>query len=356
MNMHPRTRLRGAAALLSLVAAMAPAQAEPARTPRDLIDRLGIDIRQILENPKAERTPDDAERAVAEQITALIRSDENHLSLTEQGGRGGSPLMLAAGNGYVQVVRALLASPAVKLTVDVADGGGETAWMKASFAPALTLAACQPGNLTRERYALMPPYLLRMAYLMRTQAKAYVDTLTVLEEAGARRRTDEARKAWLSHCPNASAELRQSLDGADLMPTLVNAAVAQQVAFSKASREALSTLAVRPPKDIRFVRPPTNQPATPASPLLRLHETLCPRMDKPEMPSAITWRGELLFKATVSTRAGVVEAADIDLVSGWGDKKDQVADFFRLKILQALAGYQCVGDFAFEQEFRVKVD
>ncbi|WP_457426706.1 hypothetical protein [Roseateles sp. P5_E7] len=349
---------RCAAVALALAATLAPVRADTARTPRDLIDRLGVDIRQILEDAKSTRTPEDAERDVAEQITALIRADENHLSLTlaAQGPRGGTPLMVAASMGYVQVVRALLTSPGVKLTVDVADASGETAWMKASFAPAITLAACQPGALTRERFALMPPYLLRMAHLMKTQAAAYVETLAALEAAGAAHRTDQARLAWLTRCPNATAELRQSLTGAELLPTLVNAAVAQQIAFGKASREALSSLPVRPPKDMRFIGMRTAERATLPSPLQRLHETLCLHMVKPEVPRVIYWRGELLFKATVSTRAGVVETADIDVLESSGDRKNEAADFFRLKILQALAGYQCVGDFVFEQEFRVKVD
>lgn len=340
---------------LALLLTAHGALAAPERTPRQLIDHLGLEIRQILEDPKSTRTPDDAERAVAEQITALIASDEGHLSLTERAERGGTPLMVAASHGYVQVVRALMAAPGVKLTVDVAYAAGETAWTQASFASPITLAACQPGNLTRERYALMVPYVRRMLYLMKTQASAFTETLAALEAAGAQPRNDEARQAWLAKCPNATPELREALAGRQLMPALINAAVAEQIAFAKASRDTLGRLEARPPKEMRFVQPPSRERAAPPSPLLQVHQLSCPRMPKPEMPRNIFWTGQVLFKATISTRAGVVEVADFDVLSIKGDKKTEAADFFRHMVLQALAGYQCVGDFTFEQTFEIKV-
>lgn len=355
MTFARRTLSRAAPLTLALLLTAHGALAAPERTPRQLIDHLGVEIRQILEDPKSTRTPDDAERAVAEQITALIGSDEGHLSLTEHAERGGTPLMVAASHGYVQVVRALLAAPGVKLTVDVADAAGETAWTKASFASPITLVACQPGNLTRERHALMVPYVRRMAYLMKTQASAFTETLAALEAAGAQPRDDEALKAWLVKCPNATPELRETLAGRQLTPSLINAAVARQVAFAKASRDAVHSLPARPSKEMRFLQAPSRQLTAPPSPLLQAHQLNCLRMPKPELPSSIFWTGHVLFKATISTRAGVVEVADFDVLSISGDKKTDAADFFRHMVLQALAGYQCVGDFIFEQTFEIKV-
>jgi len=53
---------RSIALLCLLVLGIAEAQA----TPRQWIERLGVDIRRILEDPKATRTPADAEQAVAD--------------------------------------------------------------------------------------------------------------------------------------------------------------------------------------------------------------------------------------------------------------------------------------------------
>jgi hypothetical protein len=342
--------------LLALPLWLQPAQAEPPRSPRQLIDGLGMEIRQILESSSPTRTPEDAERAVADQISALIRSSEGHLSLTEPDARGRTPLMLAASSSYALVVQALLADPSVRLTVDVADASGKTAWMVASFAPAMTLVACQPGNLTIERYTLMPPYVLRMSHLLKTRASAVSATIEALEAAGAERRPDDAKRAWLAQCPNTSPELRQALVDGNLMPTLVNTAISRQAEFGKATRGAVKSIPVRPPKDMRFVNEADQMHAVKLVPLLQVQQSRCGRMPKPELTQNLVWQGEILLKAVVSTRAGVVEVADIDTMWVTGDHKTEAADYFRQMPLKALAGYRCDGDFIFEQEFQYRID
>jgi hypothetical protein len=156
--------------LLALLAALhQPAQAQAARTPRQLIEDLDLEVRRIVASSKPDRTPEDAQRAVADEIAALVRSAPGHLSLTDIDERGRTPLMLAARGTYPLVVQALLADPAVKLRVNQPDADGANAWMLANFAPTVTLVACEPGTLTRERYVLLPPYLRRMAHLMKTK-------------------------------------------------------------------------------------------------------------------------------------------------------------------------------------------
>ncbi|HEY9108192.1 MAG TPA: hypothetical protein VIN58_16025, partial [Roseateles sp.] len=75
---------RSIALLCLLVLGSAEAQA----TPCQWIERLGVDIRQILEDPKPTRTHADAEQAVADQITALTHDAEDPAPLTERDAQG----------------------------------------------------------------------------------------------------------------------------------------------------------------------------------------------------------------------------------------------------------------------------
>lgn len=354
---HASTTLRrGALAALAALATIAPAARadDTPRAPRHIVERLGVEIRQILASATPDRTPEDAERAAAAQITALIQREPGHLSLTEPDARGQTALMLAVSGGYPLVVDALLADPSVKLAINAVDRRGESAWMLANFAPTLTLVACQPGALTRERYPLLPPYLLRMAHLMKTQAAGLGAIVQSLETAGAEPAPETARQAWLARCPNTEPELRAALAQGPLLQTLVAHAVAKQAAFNKAAQESIRSLPVRPPKEMRFISEPRERGARPVRGLLGIHQMICSRMRKPELPR-IGWTGEILMRATVATHAGIVEVADVDVLSIKGDKPEAAGEFFRGLVLQALASYECEGNVVFEQEFQFKI-
>lgn len=319
------------------------AHAEPARTPHQLIARLGVEIRAALEAPKPAKA-DDAERAVAEQITALVRSSPGDDTLFVADAQGRTPLMLAVSGAYPRVVEALLADPIVKVRINARDNAGETAWMVANFAPALTLAACQPGALTLERYPLLLPYLRRMSVLLRAEPAPAAVIVSALERAGARADLPAARQAWLARCPNTEPELRALLDKGPLLATLVDHAVSRQASFSKAYREGQAGIAQKPPPQMRFVGAGPREPAV-----------ACARKPALALPGALAWSGELLFRADVATRAGVVEAADLTLLSG-GEPDPRVVDYFRSVILRALAAYRCEGEHVFEQEFRFRIE
>ncbi len=337
-------------ALLVLALALPTVHAAPEVAPSQLIDRLGLAIRKVLEDPKSV-TPIDVERAVAGRIMALIAISPDHPSLTEADAEGRTPLMLAASDGYAEVVEALLASPKVRQTIDQRDVAGETAWMKASFAPSLTLVACQPGTLTRQRYALLQPYLRRAGHLMKTQGAAIDATVRVLEAAGARADPEAAKLAWLARCPNASPELRQALADGPLTRTLVSHAVAQQGAFNKAM--FIGVLA-EPPEGMKFVRDGVARQRverqTGQNPIEGIR---CLAMRRPEIP-LLNWVGEMTFNVVVHTRAGMVEVVDFE-----GDvrpKEKAVANALRSAILEALRDYRCQGDHVFEQRFDFKFE
>jgi len=349
------SRSLAAGLLLALLLALQPAQAQPGKTPRQLIDDLGVQVRQILESAKPDKTPEDAERAVAEQITALSRSAPGHLSLTAADSQGRTPLMLAVSGTYPLVVQALLADPGVKLQVNLPDADGATAWMTANFAPTLTLVACQPGNLTADRSRLMPPYLRRMAHLLKAKGAAVGAIVRMLQEAGAEPNADEARRVWLARCPNATPELRAALAGGELLPTLISEAVTRQLAFNKAMQENMAKVPARPPEGMQFIAEPKALPdGARMSPLLSVHQMNCVHMGRPRLPAILEWRGAMLLRATVQTRAGVVEVADFELLSGKANHK--VVDIFRNAVLGGLAEYQCIGDHVFEQEFHFEVN
>lgn len=232
------------------------------------------------------------------------------------------------------------------------DEDGQTAWMLANFAPTVTLVACQPGALTAERYPLLPPYVRRLAYLLKAKANPIVSIVHDLEAAGAESKPDEAKRAWLQACPNASPELRQALAQGELLPTLIGDSLARQLAFNKTANENPRKLPITPPPEMQFLQGKSSKHHGRESPLLQISGMRCEYMAKPEMP-AINWSGEILFRAVVATRAGVVETADFAVLSG--SKERRVADLFRSVIVRALAKYRCEGDHIFEQQFQFTI-
>jgi hypothetical protein len=346
--------LRLPTVLLSLLLPLTLAQAAPAgRTPHQLIDGLGVSVRRAIEAPRPGSSADDAERAVAEQITALMLDPEQRASLVAVDTQGRTPLMLAVGGAYPQVVKVLLADPGVRAAINQPDANGETAWMVANFAPTMTLMACQPGALTLDRYPLLPPYLRRMTLLLQARHSVVASIAQALEAAGAEARPDAARQAWLARCPNATPQLREAIATGPLLPTLVNESLARQMAYNKASRAGDVAIPQKPPEGMRFI--PDRGWAGQASPVLDVGGVRCTHTPPPALRGALSWSGSLLFRARIATRAGVVEAVDFRVLSP-GDPDPTVVDFFRATVIRALATYQCEGDHVFEQDFSFKVE
>ncbi|WP_457426710.1 hypothetical protein [Roseateles sp. P5_E7] len=336
------------AALFLLTLTLSCARAETAPTPNELIDKLGVQVRRSLNLPKAAaRAPEDAERAVAGEIAALIHAAPGHESLTAADSQGRTPLMQAASGSYLLVVKALLTDASVRRQINQPDAAGETAWMKAQFAPGMTLVACQPGTLTLDRYPLLAPYLLRMEMLMSSGRSTVAAITQALDDAGAERDADATRRAWLARCPNSAPELRAALAHGDLQNTLINDALDRQVRFNKTYAAGLASIPQRPSSQMKFV-------TTPSRPV-GITSLRCPSMPRPTLAGALNWTGNLRLRVVAATRAGIVEAADITVLS---DDAPQpfVVDHFRGALIRTLSGYQCEGDHVFEQEFQFKVE
>jgi hypothetical protein len=346
--------LRLQTVLLPLLLTLALAQAAgPRRTPHQLIATLGVSLRQAIEAPEPGKNADDAERAVAEQIAVLMSNPEQRAALVDVDAQGRTPLISAVSGGYLQVVKALLADPGVRATINQPDANGETAWMVANFAPTMTLVACQPGVLTLERYPLLPHYLRRMALLLKTKNSVVAAISQALEAAGAEPRPEAAKQAWLARCPNAAPQLREAITKGPLLSSLVNESLARQLAFNKASREGDADIPQKPPEGMKFI--PGRSAAGKASPVVDAGGVSCARTQAPALRGAISWSGSILFRARIATHAGVVEAADFAVLSP-PDPDPRVVDFFRGAIIRALSTYQCEGDHVFEQDFNFKVE
>jgi hypothetical protein len=336
------------AALFLLSLTLCNARAEMASPPLDLIDKLGVQVRQSLSVAKPfERPSDDAERAVADEIAALIHTSPGHASLTSPDDQGRTPLMQAVSGGYPRVVKALLTDASVRSTINRPDAAGETAWMKAQFAPGMTLVACQPGALTLDRYPLLKPYLLRMGALLASTPSTVAAIAQALGEAGAERDADAARRGWLARCPNTTPELSAAIAHGALQNAIINDALDRLLRFNKTYAAGLTTIAQRPPAQMKFI--------TAASRPVSVTTLRCPSLPRPTLGGALNWTGTLRLHAVAATRAGVVEVADFMVLS---DDAPQafVVDHFRGALIRALAAYQCEGDHVFEQEFKFTVE
>lgn len=343
-----------AALLPCLLAPCIALAADDALTAQQWIDRLGPMVRQALEEPRPGQSPEEIERTVARQIDNLNSSPAGQATLVATDDMGRTPLMSAVSGGYLPVVKALLASPAVRATLNQANERGETAWMVANFALPLTLVACQPGALTLDRYPLLRPYLRRMGQLLKAERSVTTSIIQALEAAGAQPEPDAARQAWLARCPNATPALREALAQGPLPTALVNDALARQLAFNKAHRQGDPNIPERPPEGMTFIPVRALSLGQPAPPALDAAAVRCTHVSPPALPGAMDWSGTLQVRTHAATRAGVVEVADFTVLSP-GAVAPHVLDFFRRTIVQSLATYQCEGDHVFERDFQFKV-
>ncbi|PTT79785.1 hypothetical protein DBR42_20725 [Pelomonas sp. HMWF004] len=249
-------------------------------------------------------------------------------------------------------MQALLTDPAVKLSVNQADGDGATAWMLASFAPALTLPSCQPGTLTRQRYVLLPPYLLHMAQLLKTGADPVALVVRQLQLAGADTDAEAAKRLWLKQCPNATPALREALATGELLPTLVNEAVRSLRDFNETAQKDVNLLPTSPPPSMKFVHEGRGANGKPL-PAIDIEDMACDHMEKPELKSSVSWSGTYVLRAVARSRAGVVEAVDLDPISSARRQPPpRIMDYLHGAVLKALSAYRCKGDHAFSQEFQ----
>lgn len=353
MPLRPTFRFRCfISALAAAHFAVTPAKADDLPTPRELIDWLNLEVRTILADPKTAKTPEEVERATAEQIAAFIRSDERNPALTAQDLWGRTPLMLAVSSGYPLIVETLLTAPVVRQDINVSDHAGETAWMLAQFVPSVTLVACQPATLTRNRAPLLPPYLRRMTQLLADRGAAPLAILKAVEAAGAEGSPEDAKRAWLARCPNAAPELRQALADGPLMKTLVSESIKRQAEFNRTAKANLQSLPAKPPADMKFFHGPLRgvRIARPGKP--KANAVYC-TMPTPAIP-AVNWSGVMNAKFVINTRAGIVETVDAQTTVD--PPNEAAADQMLAAMLRAVAGYRCEGDFAFEQEMQIKIE
>lgn len=343
-------------ALPAWAASAAPAAADTQPGPHQWMDELDLDLRRRLQDP-ARGSPEAAEQATAARITALIGTAPGAAPLTQTDLRGRTPLMRAAAGGHARVVDALLADAGVRRTVNQASPQGETALMLANFVPSVSLVACQPGTLTLDRAALLPPYARRMTHVLRDQGRVLLQLREALLQAGAVQDLPGLRHAWLARCPNSTPALQAALAASeDVLLTLVEQAAAAQLSFNEQAGAAPAGLPASPPAGMRFVSPRERATArdhslVAGSPVRA--GMVCRHMARPELPRRLPhWRGTILLRAHVVTRAGAVEAVDIERLGAAQDGDGPMAQQFERAVVRALAQYECLGDHVFQQEFQ----
>jgi len=86
---------------------------------------------------------------------------------------------------------------------------------------------------------------------------------------------------------------------------------------------------------------------------VRAPGAVCSVMPRPELPM-LGWSGQAVLHAVATVRGGRVVGSDIRVTQGALDAKSRRA--LQRSVETALAGYQCVGDALFEQEFAFRLD
>jgi hypothetical protein len=336
---------------LALQAPLAVAQDTPAdappHSPHQLVERLGVLTRIALEG----REPHERARSLECHTAELLRRHgSGREALAEPDALGRTPLMLAVSGGHAAVVEALLGDPGVRASIHSRNHLGETAWMLAVTAPAVTLPACEPQVLTQERHPLLVPYLLRASALMRDDFTTVHRIQRLLEAAGATPEPEAARQAWLARCPHAQHATRERMARRTLPGVLLTDTVERVNGFNSLYVSAPAQVPSEPPAALRFV---PADPAALALPLRNVALMNCTTRPPPAVRGAMSWSGSVTVTVRALTRAGIVEVADLETPPG---TDPLLARYFRQLVLRSLSAYRCEGDAVFEQAFAFRIE
>lgn len=172
-------------------------------------------------------------RAAQSKALAALRDvgDAHPETLIAADGKGRSPLMNAAIEGYHFMAVALLAYDTVRATIDATDGRNLTAYAHSQLALKRTLFACHP--VIENPFVLVPIIVTQPYY---DAHPPYASVSKLLLEAGADGDLTAARMIWLTNCKDAPQNTRDRVENsAGLQDTLF--VIAKEVNTANRLRE-----------------------------------------------------------------------------------------------------------------------
>jgi hypothetical protein len=98
---------------------------------------------------------------------------------------------------------------------------------------------------------------------------------------------------------------------------------------------------------------PDVAPPPVAQPQVRAPGAVCSVMPRPEIP-VVNWSGEAVLQVMATVRGGRVVGSDFRVAQGALDGKTRRS--LQRSVEAALAGYQCLGDAMFQQDFAFRLD
>lgn len=94
-------------------------------------------------------------------------------------------------------------------------------------------------------------------------------------------------------------------------------------------------------------------PQVGAKPQVQAPGAVCSVMPRPDVP-AVNWSGEAVLQVIATVRGGRVVGSDFRVMQGALDSKTKRS--LQRSVESALAGYQCLGDATFQQDFAFRLD
>lgn len=194
---------------LAVLALPSAAAADSAvRAPSAVVAALADRIYAIGETTGSAADMIAAEKSAADEIRRHIASGASDGLLTNAKGQL-SPLHDAAYMGYPNVVEALLTAAPVRQQLDKTDERGMTPRIAATLSLRQAALACNPA-LFENPWSFIP-MLVTQPYYVDNPDNPYARTAAILDKAGARLDTAQAKAAWTVICKNQLESTRAQI-------------------------------------------------------------------------------------------------------------------------------------------------
>jgi hypothetical protein len=204
--------------LLSALSGSAVAADTP-RTPYQIVTQLGDKMYTTGETSGSVQNFQAVIEQARQEIQDYAAAGGDPAAFVEKGPHGTTPLLIAATEGYADIVVELLKNKRVAASVNDVDEYGFSAWTYANFAWDMAVWVCNPNTLN-DPHKFVPKWV-EQAYYIGGAEHPYQKTRRVLEAAGAKTDMAATKQFWLDTCKLATPENRQKVtESRDLLATL----------------------------------------------------------------------------------------------------------------------------------------